>query len=177
MFGPNPDRGVYPTTNGGQTWERILYRGESAGAMDLSIDPANPKVIIAALNHHVTYPWDEESSGATTGLFKTTDGGSTWQRITKGIRENDYSWVIREDPVRLGLLYAGTETGAYVSFDAGNSWQSLQRNLPPTMVMHMLVKGDDLVVATHGRGFWIMDNISSLRAITPEVAAGPLIER
>ena len=92
----------------------------------------------------------------------------------KGIRENDYSWVIREDPVRPGLLYAGTETGAYVSFDAGASWQSLQRNLPPAMVMQMLVKDDDIVVATHGRGIWIMDNISSLRAITPEVAAAPV---
>jgi photosystem II stability/assembly factor-like uncharacterized protein len=107
-------------------------------------------------------------------LYKTTDYGNTWQRITNGIRENDYSWVIREDPVRPGLLYAGTESGAYVSFDAGDSWLSLQRNLPPVMVMHMLVKDDDLVVATHGRGFWIMDNISALRAITPEVALAPV---
>ena len=113
-------------------------------------------------------------SDRTPYLYKTTDHGSTWQRITNGIRENDYSWVIREDPVRPGLLYAGTESGAYVSFDAGGSWQSLQRNLPPVMVMQMLVKDDDLVVATHGRGFWIMDNISSLRSITPEVASAPV---
>jgi hypothetical protein len=107
-------------------------------------------------------------------LYKTTDYGATWERITRGIRENDYSWVIREDPVRPGLLYAGTETGAYVSFDDGDSWQSLQSNLPPVMVMQMIVKDDDLVVATHGRGFWILDNISSLRAITPEVATAPV---
>jgi hypothetical protein len=107
-------------------------------------------------------------------LYKTTDYGNTWERITNGIRENDYSWVIREDPVRPDLLYAGTETGAYVSFDAGASWQSLQRNLPPVIVMQMLVKDDDLVVATHGRGFWILDNISSLRAITPEIASAPV---
>ena len=113
-------------------------------------------------------------SDRTPYLYKTTDYGKTWNRITNGIRENDYSWVIREDPVRPGLLYAGTETGAYVSFDAGASWQSLQRNLPPVMVMQMLVKDDDLVVATHGRGFWIMDNISSLRAITPEVVSAPV---
>ena len=92
------------------------------------------------------------------------------QRITSGIRENDFSWAAG----RPGLLYAGTETGAYVSFDAGDSWQSLQRNLPPVMVMQMVVKDDDLVVATHGRGFWIMDNISSLRAITLQVAAAPV---
>ncbi len=113
-------------------------------------------------------------SDRTPYLYKTTDYGNTWQRITNGIRENDYSWVIREDPVRPGLLYAGTETGAYVSFDAGDSWQSLQRNLPPVIVMQMVVKDDDLVVATHGRGFWILDNISSLRLITPEVTSAPV---
>lgn len=80
MFGPNPERGVYRTTDGGETWERILYRGETAGAVDLCIDPTNPKVIIAALNHHVTYPWDEESGGPSTGLFKSTDGGGYLDR-------------------------------------------------------------------------------------------------
>jgi hypothetical protein len=113
-------------------------------------------------------------SDRTPYLYKTTNYGETWQRITDGIRENDYSWVIREDPVRPGLLYAGTETGAYVSFDDGDAWQPLQGNLPPVMVMQMQVKDDDLVVATHGRGFWILDNISSLRAITPEVASAPV---
>jgi photosystem II stability/assembly factor-like uncharacterized protein len=110
-------------------------------------------------------------SDRTPYLLKTTDYGNTWQQIASGIRENDYSWVIREDPVWQGLLYAGTETGAYVSFDAGESWQSLQRNLPPVIVMQMIVKDDDLVVATHGRGFWILDNISSLRGLTTEVTS------
>ena len=104
-------------------------------------------------------------------LYKTTDYGRTWQKITNGIRENDFAYVIREDPVRHGLLFAGTETGAYVSFDAGATWQSLQRNLPPVAVAYMQVKNDDLVVATHGRGFWIMDNIAALRQITPEVTS------
>jgi len=104
-------------------------------------------------------------------LYKTTDYGASWQRITDGIHENDFSWVIREDPVRPGLLYAGTETGAYISFDDGDNWQALQGDLPPVMVMQMRVKDDDLVVATHGRGMWILDNVSSLRAITPEIAA------
>jgi len=113
-------------------------------------------------------------SDRTPYLYKTADYGESWQRITNGIRDNDYSWVIREDPVRPGLLYAGTETGAYVSFDDGEAWQPLQRNLPPVMVMQMAVKDDDLVVATHGRGFWILDNISTLRRITPEVASAPV---
>ncbi|MCA1790194.1 MAG: hypothetical protein LC667_10145, partial [Thioalkalivibrio sp.] len=82
--------------------------------------------------------------------------------------------VIREDPVRPGLLYAGSETGAYISFDAGASWQPLQRNLPPVAVMSMQVKDDDLVIATHGRGVWIMDGVGALRQITPAVATAPV---
>jgi len=102
-------------------------------------------------------------------LYKTNDYGKTWLRITNGIHKNDFTWVVREDPVRKGLLYAGAETGAYISFDDGDNWTSLQRNLPPVIVMQMQVKNNDLVVATHGRGFWVMDNIASLRQITPEV--------
>ena len=113
-------------------------------------------------------------SDRTPYLYKSSNYGESWQRITGGIRENDYTWVVREDPVRPGLLYAGTETGVYVSFNDGADWQSLQANLPPVLVMQMLVKDDDLVVATHGRGLWIMDNISSLRAITPKVVAAPV---
>jgi photosystem II stability/assembly factor-like uncharacterized protein len=113
-------------------------------------------------------------SDRTPYLYKTTNYGESWQLITEGIRENDYTWVIREDPVRPGLLYAGTETGAYVSFDDGGSWQSLQGDLPPVIVMQMQVKDDDLVVATHGRGFWILDNISALRAINPEIASAKM---
>ena len=131
------------------------------------MSPHQPgRVYVAGERHRV--------SDRAPYLYKTEDYGKSWQRITDGIRENDFSWVIREDPVRAGLLYAGTETGAYVSFDDGAAWQSLQGNLPPAMVMHMRVKDDDLVVATHGRGIWILDNISSLRAVTPELAAAPV---
>ena len=83
MFGPNPDRGVYRTTDGGESWERVLYRDEFAGAVDLAIDVANPDVILASLNHHVTYPWDEESGGPSSGLFRSDDGGDTWTDITR----------------------------------------------------------------------------------------------
>jgi photosystem II stability/assembly factor-like uncharacterized protein len=163
------DSTVQVSQNGGRNWRNVsppdLPEWTTITAIDVS-PHLRGTVYISGERHRV--------SDRAPYLYKTTDYGNTWQRITKGIRENDYSWVIREDPVRPGLLYAGTETGAYVSFDAGDSWQSLQRNLPPVMVMHMLVKDDDLVVATHGRGFWIMDNISSLRAITPEVASAPV---
>jgi photosystem II stability/assembly factor-like uncharacterized protein len=106
-------------------------------------------------------------------FYKTIDYGATWQKITAGIRANDFARVIREDPVRRGLLYAGTETGVYVSFDAGASWHSLQRNLPVVPAQYMLVKDNDLVVATHGRGFWILDNLTPLRQITSEMTAAP----
>jgi hypothetical protein len=163
------DSTVQVSQNGGRNWRDVsppdLPEWTTITAIDVS-PHRRGTVYISGERHRV--------SDRAPYLYKTTDYGNTWQRITNGIRENDYSWVIREDPVRPGLLYAGTETGAYVSFDAGDSWQSLQRNLPPVMVMHMLVKDNDLVVATHGRGFWIMDNISSLRAITPEVASAPV---
>ncbi|MBW2263614.1 MAG: glycosyl hydrolase, partial [Deltaproteobacteria bacterium] len=131
MFGPNPDRGVYRTTDGGDTWERILYRGESAGAVDLSIDPTNPKVIIAALNHHVTYMWDEESGGPSTGLFKTTDGGDTWTDITRnpGMPEGLIGKIgMSISPARPDRVYAfieadGGQGGIYRSDDGGSTWQ------------------------------------------------------
>ena len=82
MFGPNPERGIYRTRDGGQSWEQILYKGASTGGVDLTFDPDYPDVILASMNHHVTYPWDEESGGPTSGLFKTTDGGDTWTDIT-----------------------------------------------------------------------------------------------
>ena len=163
------DSTVQVSRDGGGSWLDVsppdLPEWTTITAIDVS-PHRRGTVYVSGERHRV--------SDRTPYLYKTTDYGGTWQRITNGIRENDYSWVIREDPVRPGLLYAGTETGAYVSFDAGDSWQSLQRNLPPVIVMQMVVKDDDLVVATHGRGFWIMDNISSLRQITPEVASAPV---
>jgi hypothetical protein len=106
-------------------------------------------------------------------LYKTTDYGKTWLKITNGIGEEDFARVIREDPVRRGLLYAGTETGVYASLNGGASWFSLQRNLPVVPAQYMQVKHNDLVVATHGRGFWIMDNLTPLRQMTNEVTSAP----
>ncbi len=163
------DSNVQLSRDGGRTWRNVsppdLPEWTTITAIEVS--PHRPGTAYFSGERH-------RVSDRTPYFYKTTDYGNTWQRITKGIREHDYSWVIREDPVRPGLLYAGTETGVYVSFNAGDSWQSLQRDLPPVMVIQMVVKGNDLVVATHGRGFWIMDNISSLRGITPEVASAPV---
>jgi photosystem II stability/assembly factor-like uncharacterized protein len=96
-------------------------------------------------------------------IFKTTDFGKSWTQIAAGIPDGAYVHAVREDTVRKGLLFAGTELGIYVSFDDGGHWQSLQLTLPVTPIHDMVVHGNDLVVATHGRAFWILDDISPLR--------------
>ncbi len=106
-------------------------------------------------------------------IFRTTDYGKTWTLITNGLKENVYTRCVREDPNRKNLLYAGTETGAYVSFDQGDHWQTLQLNLPVTPVHDLQVKKDlkELVIATHGRGFWVLDDLTPLYQVSDSVAA------
>ena len=163
------DGTVQVSRNTGQTWDDVsppeMPEWTTITAIDVS--PHNRGTVYLAANR-------VRVSDRTPYFYKTTDYGRTWQSITTGIREHDFSHVIREDPGRRDLLYAGTETGAYVSFNAGASWQSLQRNLPPVPVSFMLVKNNDLVVATHGRGLWIMDNLTALRQITSEVTSAPV---
>jgi photosystem II stability/assembly factor-like uncharacterized protein len=105
-------------------------------------------------------------------VYRTRDGGAHWTPIVRGIAERHAVNVVREDPGRRGLLYAGTERGVYVSFDDGEGWQPLQLNLPVTSVRDIEVKGNDLVLATHGRGFWILDDVSSLRQVVDAAGAG-----
>ncbi len=102
-------------------------------------------------------------------IYRTRDGGHSWQAITTGLPAGVYVHAIKEDTVRRGMLFAGTERGAWVSFDDGDHWQPLQRNLPVTSVRDFMVYGNDLIVGTHGRGFWVMDDISSLRQTTDAV--------
>ncbi len=104
-------------------------------------------------------------------FYKTDDFGKTWTKIVNGIAPDHFARVIREDPVRRGLLFAGTERGVYVSFDEGSSWQEMNRNLPIVPVHDLRIKDNDIVLATHGRSFWVMDDISPLRQVTPEIVA------
>jgi hypothetical protein len=106
-------------------------------------------------------------------LCKTSDYGQTWQQITAGIPAHDFTRVIREDPARRGLLYAGTETGLYVSFDDGAAWQPLRLNLPAVPVYDLVIKDHDLVVATHGRSFWILDDLTPLHQLTEQIVSAP----
>lgn len=103
--------------------------------------------------------------------YKTHDGGKTWQLITNGLPDNEPINVVREDPNRKGLLFAGSENAVYVSFDDGEHWQSLKLNMPPTSIRDLVIKDDDLVLGTHGRGFWIMDDITPLRQLNDKLAA------
>ena len=158
------DSTVQMTRDGGKNWENVSPKDlqEWTTISSIEVSPHDRGTAYLAANRY-------KLSDRAPYFYKTTDYGRTWQKITNGIRDEDIARVIREDPVRPGLLYAGTETGVYVSFDAGTSWQSLQRNLPAVPVYYMLVKNNDLVLATHGRGFWIMDNVTALRQITPEI--------
>jgi photosystem II stability/assembly factor-like uncharacterized protein len=104
-------------------------------------------------------------------VWKTTDYGETWTKIVNGIPENDFVRAVREDPKRPGLLYAASESTVYISWDDGAHWQSLGLNLPNVQVSDLVVEDHDLVIGTHGRSFWVMENIGILRQLTPQVAA------
>ncbi len=106
----------------------------------------------------------------TPYIYRTRDAGKTWQKITTGMPANGYVHTIKEDPKRQGLLFAGTELGVHISFDDGESWQPFQLNLPPTSTRDFEIYDNDLIVATHGRGFWVMDDISPLRQINETIA-------
>jgi photosystem II stability/assembly factor-like uncharacterized protein len=161
------DDGVVAVTrNAGQTWERVTPPGLPEWARVSIIEAsahAKGTAYFAAnrfqLNDFAPY------------LYKTTDYGKTWTKITTGITPGEFTRVIREDPVRQGLLFAGTERGVWVSFDDGANWQSLRRNLPPVPIADLVIKGNDVVLGTHGRAFWIMDDVSSLRQLKAEVLA------
>src|SRR4029078_10217454 len=104
-------------------------------------------------------------------LDGTKDSGKTWQKITRGLPAGVYLQTVKEDPKTRGLLVAGTELGVFVSFNGGDDWQSLQLNLPPTSNRDLAFHDNDLIVATHGRGFWILDDISALRQLGPAVTS------
>jgi photosystem II stability/assembly factor-like uncharacterized protein len=108
-------------------------------------------------------------------IYRTHDGGATWTEIVNGIPANENTDVVREDPERKGLLFAGTERAVHVSFDDGDHWQSLRLNMGATSIRDLIIKGDDLCVGTHGRGFWILDNITPLRQFQAATIKAPAV--
>jgi photosystem II stability/assembly factor-like uncharacterized protein len=163
---------IHLTTDGGKTW-RDVTPPQIGGWWKVSLMGAShfdAKTAYAAVN---TIRLDD----LRPHIYRTSDDGKTWQEIVHGIPEDENVNVVREDPQRRGLLFAGTERGVHVSFDNGENWKSLRLNLPATSVRDLIVKDDDLCIATHGRGFWILDNITPLRqlhaAVFGPAEAGP----
>jgi photosystem II stability/assembly factor-like uncharacterized protein len=156
------DGEIHLTRDGGATWSNVSPSGMPEWMRVSIIEPSHfdPATAYVAANR---YQMDDQHPY----LYKTTDYGKHWTAITTGIPDGEFTRVIREDPERRGLLYAGTERGVWVSFDDGAHWQSLRRKLPIVPVHDLAVKNGDLVAATHGRGFWILDDISPLRQLEP----------
>lgn len=157
---------MHVSKDGGKNWSNVTPKGlpEWSRVDMIEASPFDAGTAYAAADLHF-------SDDFRPMIFKTADFGKTWTEITKGIPENAYLHSVHADPQRKGLLYAGTELGIYVSFDSGADWQSLQLNLPPAPVYDTAVHGDDLIVATHGRAFWVLDNIAPLRQASAGIAS------
>ncbi len=158
---------VQITRDGGRNWTNVTPPARDLPEWALiSIVEASPHDPATAYVAATRYKLDD----FRPFIYKTTDYGRTWRRITVGIPENHFIRVVREDPVRRGLLYAGGEFGVYVSFDDGAAWQPLRNNLPVVPIHDLVVRDNDLIVATHGRSFWILDDVTPLHQLTTEVA-------
>jgi photosystem II stability/assembly factor-like uncharacterized protein len=157
---------IHRSVDGGDHWKDITPRQMTAWS----------KVSMLEASH-----FDEESAYAAVNrlrlddthahIYRTHDGGRAWEEIDEGIPDGNVVNSVREDPVRKGLLYAGTERAVFFSLDDGNHWQSLRMNMPATSIRDVVVHEDDLVVGTHGRGFWILDDVTPLRQIDQQVAS------
>jgi len=157
---------LHVTADSGKTWSNVTPKGIPEWSL-ISLIEASPWDAGAAYAAVDTHKLDNFKPY----IFKTTDFGKTWTQITAGIPDGAYVHAVREDPGHKGLLFAGTEAGIYVSFDEGAHWQSLQLNLPNSPVHDMVIHGQSLAVATHGRAFWILDDISALRQADSSIAA------
>ena len=148
----------------GETWQNITPADLPEWSMIsmLELSPHDPATCYMAA---IRYKLDDYSPY----LYKTHDYGQTWTRISDGIREDDFTRVIRCDPARPGLLYSGTETGVYISFDDGARWRRFQLNLPVAPIHDLLVKNGDLIAATHGRSFWILDDLTRFHQLSGDL--------
>ncbi|HVT39187.1 MAG TPA: glycosyl hydrolase [Gemmatimonadaceae bacterium] len=154
---------VQLTRDGGKTWTNVTPSGVGVGlSNELEVSPHDPGTV------YLAFRLDRRGDYAPYPM-KSADYGKTWTRIAAGLREGEPVRVIREDPERRGLLYAGTETGVYVSFNGGASWQPFSQNLPVTPVTGLEVRHDDLYASTEGRAFWALDDLSAVRQLSDEV--------
>ncbi len=165
---------VQVTKDNGKTWQDVsiprLPMPARANISAIDASPRDPATAYVAIDHHTTGDY-------APYLYRTHDYGTNWTRIVTGLATGEpsgsFTRVIRADPKKAGLLFAGTESAIYVSLDEGDHWQSLMLNLPNTSYRDITMHGNDLVVGTYGRGIWILDGYSVLRQLTPDVAGEP----
>jgi len=156
---------IHITRDGGQHWENVTPKAmpEWGTVSMLEASPKDAGTAYAAVERH-------KMDDFAPYVFKTTDFGTTWTSLANGLPAESYVHAVRVDPTRPGLLFAGTEGGVQVSFDDGAHWRSLQLNLPPSPVNDLVIKNADLVIGTHGRSFWVLDDISPLRQHQDSIA-------
>src|SRR5712692_1413456 len=156
---------VHITRDGGKSWTNVTPKDlpEWSRISQIDASPHDAGTVYVAAERH-------QFDDLRTYAYKTSDYGKTWKKVTRGIPDTTFVRAVREDPKKRGLLYAGTETGVYVSFNDGADWRRLQLNLPTTPIHDLVVKNDDLVLATHGRSFWILDDVTPLRQFSDQVA-------
>ena len=157
LWAGSDDGLLHISRDGGKNWQNITPKNLPEWSMVSMLEPSphDPATCYMAATRYKLDDYEPY-------LFRTSNYGKTWTRIDKGIPRDAFTRAIREDPNQAGILYAGTETGLYVSLDSGKSWQDFQLNLPITPIYDLKVKDTDLVVATHGRSFWILDDLSPL---------------
>ena len=162
---------IQVTRDGGKNWQDVTPPGITPWSKVAQLDAGHfdTQTVYAAVNR---FRLDD----LHPHIYRTHDGGRTWQTIVNGLPDNAPVNVVREDPERKGLLFAGTETSVCVSFDDGDHWQSLQNNLPATSVRDLVVHEDDLVVGTHGRSFWILDDVTALRQMPRDLSSDVLFK-
>jgi photosystem II stability/assembly factor-like uncharacterized protein len=158
---------IHVTHDGGKNWQNVTPPDLTPWSKLAQIDASHfdTPTAYAAVNRFRLddlHPY----------IYRTHDGGKSWQKIVSGLPDDEPVNTVREDPERKGLLFAGTERTVYVSWDDGGHWQSLQLNLPPTSIRDLVVHNDDIVVGTHGRSFWILDNITPLRQLSEQSTKG-----
>jgi len=168
LWAGSDDGLVHLSRDGGQNWSDVTPKQLPEWSLVSQIDPSphDPATAYLAVNR---YKLDDYRPY----VYVTHDHGESWKQITEGIPETAFVRVVREDPDRKGLLYAGTETGVFVSLDGGSHWQSLQRNLPVVPITDLVVKNGDVIVSTQGRSFWILDDVSPLHEHAEAIASQP----
>jgi len=165
LWAGSDDGLVHVSKDGGENWENVTPRILPEWSMVSMLEPS-PFDAGTCYMATTRYKLDDYEPY----IYKTTDYGQSWMKITDGIPDHDFTRVIRCDPAREGLLYAGTETGVYVSFDDGENWTPFQLNLPVTPIHDLLVKGTDLIAGTHGRSIWILDDLTTIHQLHDDLA-------